>query len=178
MQNGSSNAGVGDIEALKEVDGEDSYGVWNWRVSIDVANLFFPINCTSFTGAYGTAFTPFGITQYANFWVTACHWITDSDPGFTSPQKRRHAHASNIHLVKQFSHWVQQPPMELEAFHLASGNGLPAVINTEGYFNLSSYTSTVKPEIYSHTLAMNTLFSSPFWSTTVCTSWYFSNPAS
>ena len=75
--------GVGDFDALGVLDGEitgegdgpgrrddvgEELNLYS-RDSIIEALLFFPQNLISCTGAYGTSFTPVGITQYAFFWV-------------------------------------------------------------------------------------------------------------
>ena len=75
--------GVGDFDALGVLDGEitgdgdgpgrgDDVGEELDLYSRDsiIEFLFFPQNRISYTGAYGTSFTPVGITHYAFFWVT------------------------------------------------------------------------------------------------------------
>ena len=56
------------------------------RDSVIEVLLFFPQNLISCSGAYGTSFTPVGITQYAVFWVTVR--VPDTNSTLNCKQER------------------------------------------------------------------------------------------
>ena len=62
--------GVGDLDALGIGEGVRDSAFLKSKDITFVKLFFFPIKSIFFTGAYGTSLTPFGITQYAFFWVT------------------------------------------------------------------------------------------------------------